>query len=1332
MSIVKPEYKVLGPSLKLLSDVTVLAQAWKKSHQYIRRHNWYADVLELDASAINLEKRLSLWATQVRDTKFKPAQLRLVPAPKNQTWIFEEWNEFDANTFLEMTLDDIDIGSAPNFNDWHPKPTDGNTGQPLRPLAHVNIRDQVLSTAVMLCLANAIETVQGDPGLDAMAARESGMVSYGNRLHCHWRDGAVSGTKVAEFAWGNSRTYSDYFQNYQAFLARPSQVCRELSGQLAHNKELLVVKLDIKAFFDGVNQEALVVELKRLERQYRSPTGQMLDLHDGEGSTQFWEAVTRLSAWEWSANDAAYKTLFNSGTESLPLGLPQGLVASGFFANAYLQGFDQLMAQAVSSTSAVGSDACILDYCRYVDDIRIVVSAPTNARTSEQQAALKKAVEKFVEDQLKNHLEEVKKRLGNQASDIQPLQLNTGKSDIQSYSSMGQQGGLSATMRSMNAGLSGTFDMDSLIKVTSGLDGLLWLSEQLDDVNAKKPSRLGLAAIATPVNDVRDDTVKRFVATRLVKVLRERLAMADGHALSEDGLSLGDTATTDKAMSHEFERMARKLIKVWSENPSLVLLLRCGLDLFPHPKLLEPVIQALELKLQSPVTDKPTSEQQQQVFAARYVIADLLRAGAVETGHRGDDAYPSGIDIPGYRQCLAALAKRMLGDDVSPWYVKQQAYLFLSSIADVSTKIIVKGASAELLPYLNLQKALRYRTVKTSDFLDTLPLALVVQQIKSSPDQFASWFIAHLELDNFKEAEQAIEVLALSSPSLLMACLAQRSSGRNNWLAHVPTGMREFFKETGLARSKKSLPETSTLLRAIANHQNPFEGENSILALAQALLLHITKGDAETIENNLQSIGIGLSAEHITLTSRDWSAVPALETDSLSAEFSAVGDMPWSLYAPPPWVKEDCVWLYGLGRLLRSAMTGEMDFTARQFLLCEDVHRYSGLRSTWFQRRFGLMNSGRGLHSEPTPVTPWLSSFLTALLQWPGTFVRGTVAYEIGRVTTPHELLKIVQARIASQKVLYGERSKTPFYVMPTSDSAAKPRAMRIAVVQTLRPKLSEFDTKDPLHWTPTDLAAHRQHLAEMCKLTHAKIQAWASSRERTHSVEGDEPLVDLILFPELAVHEEHVGFLRRLSDSVRANIFAGLTFVHSPKAGGVTNQGLWLIRTQFEGDGRQIEYVRQGKKFPMKLERQMGIKSYRPHVTLVEFPVGQGSPTRVAAVICYDATDLDLVADLRDRSDMFLVSAMNKDVQTFDNMANALHFHMYQPVILANSGEFGGSTAQAPFPKHDRTISHVHGGNQVAVSVFEIEPWHFKGIEQPVSPKEVKTPPAGYKGRPI
>ncbi len=414
-------------------------------------------------------------------------------------------------------------------------------------------------------------------------------------------------------------------------------------------------------------------------------------------------------------------------------------------------------------------------------------------------------------------------------------------------------------------------------------------------------------------------------------------------------------------------------------------------------------------------------------------------------------------------------------------------------------------------------------------------------------------------------------------------------------------------------------------------------------------------------------------------------------------------------------------------------MTGEFDFTSRQFLVTEEFGKYTGVRSTWFKRRFGMLNSAAGLTDEPIPVSPWLSGLLSTLLRWPGVEFKANDAGAASHCQTARELLTLIERRIGEQRAIFGVRSGTPMYVVPTYDDAKlADRPLRVAVVQPLRPRQSEFDVNDPTFWTPARMAEHRRHLAEVCKLVHGKVRTWASARPAMPVDEtGEAPLVDIILFPELAVHPEHVSLLRRLSDKLRASVFAGLTFMQSTKVGGPINQGLWMIRTTSKGHGRTIQYVWQGKLHPMKLEVALGVKPYRPHMTLVELPIGTKSPTRVAAAICYDATDLDLVADLRGKSDMFLVAALNQDVQTFDNMVAALHFHMYQPVVLANSGEFGGSTAQAPLPKHERLIAHVHGNNQVAVSVFEVDPGPFKSTKPARVQKEVKAPPAGYKGRP-
>ena len=92
--------------------------------------------------------------------------------------------------------------------------------------------------------------------------------------------------------------------------------------------------------------------------------------------------------------------------------------------------------------------------------------------------------------------------------------------------------------------------------------------------------------------------------------------------------------------------------------------------------------------------------------------------------------------------------------------------------------------------------------------------------------------------------------------------------------------------------------------------------------------------------------------------------------------------------------------------------------------------------------------------------------------------------------------------------------------------------------------------------------------------------------------------------------------------------------------------------------------------------------------------------------------------------------SALNQDVNTFDSMVDALHYHMYQPVILVNTGEFGGSYAKAPYKEpHHRLIAHSHGNDQVSINTFEMNMFDFRRDnvgESLRSDKNRKTIPAG------
>ena len=101
----------------------------------------------------------------------------MVPAPKTQRWRVS--------------------GSGV----WEPTEKGLNAAR-LRPLAHVALRDQVIATALMLCLADRVETLQGDPRKsvrDRTSRRQ--VISYGNRLFCDGDRDAL------RHRWGSAKLY---------------------------------------------------------------------------------------------------------------------------------------------------------------------------------------------------------------------------------------------------------------------------------------------------------------------------------------------------------------------------------------------------------------------------------------------------------------------------------------------------------------------------------------------------------------------------------------------------------------------------------------------------------------------------------------------------------------------------------------------------------------------------------------------------------------------------------------------------------------------------------------------------------------------------------------------------------------------------------------------------------------------------------------------------------------------------------------------------------------------------------------------------------------------
>ena len=130
--------KLLKPSLDDIRLECVLMQAWKKTSYYLRYHSWYADTLEIDYQALRIpDFILEIQEKLSTPEEWQSQPLEMVPAPKSQKWEFQRDN-------------------------WGPKE---NINGRLRPLAHGMLEDQVVATAIAMCLANRVETSLGDPRL---------------------------------------------------------------------------------------------------------------------------------------------------------------------------------------------------------------------------------------------------------------------------------------------------------------------------------------------------------------------------------------------------------------------------------------------------------------------------------------------------------------------------------------------------------------------------------------------------------------------------------------------------------------------------------------------------------------------------------------------------------------------------------------------------------------------------------------------------------------------------------------------------------------------------------------------------------------------------------------------------------------------------------------------------------------------------------------------------------------------------------------------------------------------------------------------------------------
>ena len=462
----------LAPRSDLLAQEHVLVQAWKKAHDYIRWHNWYADVLELDLTNTDLEERLRTIAVDLASpNELRPEPLRLVLAPKSQKW-------------------DIKNG------EWVPVDGASSVTNRLRPLAHVGVRDQIIATAFMLLFADIVETRQHDPRGKLADVRKRGMVSYGHRLLCDEENGQLN------YRWGNSVAYRQFFQDYAAFVSRPQEV---VDAEFTGSRDWAIVYADLSQFYDRVRPAALFQKIEGL-------VGPSAD-------EQLLGKFRPFFDWNWHTADWAeagdYAQHATPAIEDFNhVALPQGLVASGFFSNAFLIDFDEAILAGMGQWHDENQWQ-LIDYCRYVDDMRIVVRLALQLQNASEHE-LFGHVSRYLNELLSRHAPGLVLNLDPKKCTV-ILGRDAAAGSIP----------VSATMKRINQNTSGTIDLITGEETIDLIEGLFF-GRQEEPLDFEDRFRDTFFA-ATP--DVRDETVARFAANRFRRTFRSL------RPLCEDALS---------------------------------------------------------------------------------------------------------------------------------------------------------------------------------------------------------------------------------------------------------------------------------------------------------------------------------------------------------------------------------------------------------------------------------------------------------------------------------------------------------------------------------------------------------------------------------------------------------------------------------------------------------------------------------------------------------------------------------------------------------------------------------------------------------------------------
>lgn len=928
----------------------------------------------------------------------------------------------------------------------------------------------------------------------------------------------------------------------------------------------------------------------------------------------------------------------------------------------------------------------LLDACYYVDDFRIVLSVPKGMDEEE--------IGEVTTNWLKSLIEEHAPGLRIQGQKTKVTVEGRDKRFLVPQSKSAKR---------IQKEVSNTFDMLHGSELIETIEGFFHTQKRYPESDA--PLSTGRSGLLVGMSDMRDDTAARFAAgkyLRAYRLLRPLLeASSLGHPEREENPDEEDEeippeiTLAKEQLDEKAKVFAALLIEEWMSNPANVRLLRVALNLFPDVNYLDHVLTLL-----APAVSSEGGKRGPRREVLVYCLTEIFRAGATETGMVQDGECLPDLNVEDYHSKLTQSAVTILESFIAhkgsqvrfPWYLMQQVFLYLSA-RDAFPETALNKLKTKGGPLLE-----RYRHFAL--FLNSqIPYTLENRAIFLG---IASTGFGHGgSITRFSGSNISSEFLTevyKMSPTIGRCLWAKIGESANPDLLATANSL-------GLSLVTSDIDTVASIAR---KEKNPFLEEENILELAIWLL---SLPDDKFIEKPLTPWNV----ETVVVEGKGFT-FGRFAKDSEPFRFKHAPSRMGSMFSAPSW----CETLeekkkYNIGLILRYAVSGGTGLFSNSFNDDDyPLKRYKAPISHWEQQRYSIYQ-GRSAFGPPwLPLGSSTEDLLFQLLRWPGCGLSKPEA-------SISKLLEDARNALIERKKDRGDYSSVTFLKQaapwpdkPSKDGEAS-RALRIGIVQSVIPSDEDYgeNLQDP-ELNGSDIRQRqRSHLAAIMDGVAQMLRVRESHRTQDRP---DGRIIDLLFFPELAVHPNDIDpIIMPFVRTHRCIVLFGQVFHRNGtgESGDLINSAMWLIPKWSRADGLQIERIEQGKQYLAPTEESAGFipppVGFRPAQWLIEYEWSRNEndrPLTLSASICYDATDLGLAADLRTRSDLYIICALNRDVGTFDRMSEGLHYHMYQGVVLVNNGNYGGSNFYMPLDKpHQRQIFHVHGQPQVSISFAEISP---------------------------